>query len=128
VTFLGLRDVAEPRRQQVVADLRVSDGGDLSTALSYYPNATSAIGSPGIRSTARDDLYAILAAYDARSRAWATIQVRVIPLVSWLWVGGLVVGIGALIAALPASRPSERRRPVVLGASREAPVSAAEAK
>jgi len=128
VTFLGLRDVAEARRQQVVADLRLSDGGELSTALSFYPNATSAIGSPGIRSTAGDDLYAILAAYDARGHAWATIQVRVIPLVSWLWIGGLIVGIGALIAALPAAKASERRRAVVLGTPRGAPVPAAEAK
>jgi cytochrome c biogenesis factor len=37
-------------------------------------------------------------------KAWATIRVRVIPLVSWLWAGGAVVGFGALIAALPPPR------------------------
>ena len=40
-------------------------------------------------------------AYDSRAHAWATIRVLVIPLVSWLWLGGLVVGVGAVIAALP---------------------------
>ncbi|MBI2773124.1 MAG: heme lyase CcmF/NrfE family subunit [Chloroflexi bacterium] len=111
VVFEGLRDVVEPRRTQVVADLRVIDGGGsapLVAALSYYPNATGAIGSPGIRSSATEDVYAILAAYDGRSRAWATIQIRIIPLVSWLWIGGAIVGIGALIAALPAARARER--------------------
>ena len=49
-------------------------------------------------------LYTILAAYDQRTFSWATIRMRVIPGVSWLWVGGAVVGIGALIAALPAPR------------------------
>jgi cytochrome c biogenesis factor len=29
---------------------------------------------------------------------------RVIPGVSWLWLGGAVVGVGAVIAALPAPR------------------------
>jgi cytochrome c-type biogenesis protein CcmF len=120
LVFEGLRDVAEPRRTQVVADLRLLDGGagaPLSAALTYYPNATGAIGSPGIRSSAGEDVYAILAAYDARSRAWATIQVKVIPLVSWLWIGGLVVGIGAVIAALP---PSRRRDAIVAGAALQA--------
>jgi cytochrome c-type biogenesis protein CcmF len=120
VTFERLRDVPEARRQQVVADLRVSDGGGgapLAAALTYYPNANGAIGSPGIRSTAGDDLYAILAAYDVRGRAWATIQVRVIPLVSWLWVGGVIVGLGALIAALPVARREERARPVAVAGS-----------
>jgi cytochrome c-type biogenesis protein CcmF len=113
LVFERLRDVVEPRRTQVVADLRLVDGGSgspLTAALTYYPNATGAIGSPGIRSSAGEDVYAILAAYDARSRAWATFQVKVIPLVSWLWIGGLVVGIGALIAGLP---PSRRRDAVV---------------
>ena len=116
IVFDGFRDVAEPRRTQVVADLRVLDGGagaPIAAALTYYPNATGAIGSPGIRSSAGDDVYAILAAYDARSRAWATIQVKVIPLVSWLWIGGAVVGLGAVIAALP---PARRRSAAVSGA------------
>jgi cytochrome c-type biogenesis protein CcmF len=116
LVFERFRDVTEPRRTQVVADLRLLDGGDgatLSAALTYYPNATGAIGSPGIRSSAGEDVYAILAAYDARSRAWATLQVKVIPLVSWLWIGGLVVGIGAVIAGLP---PSRRREALVAAA------------
>ncbi|MDE3113926.1 MAG: heme lyase CcmF/NrfE family subunit [Chloroflexota bacterium] len=116
IVFEGLRDVAQPQRQQVVADLRILDGGSgvpLTTALSYYPNGTSAVGSPGIRSTAGDDVYAILAAYDARSRAWATISIKVIPLVSWLWIGGAIVGLGALLAALPEARRGRRASAVV---------------
>ena len=37
---------------------------------------------------------------------------RVIPGVSWLWLGGAVVGIGALIAALPAPRRRAVRMPI----------------
>jgi cytochrome c-type biogenesis protein CcmF len=112
--FDGLRDVVEPQRTRVVADLRVLDGGSatpLAPGLTFYPNATAGIGAPGIRTTAGDDMYAILAAYDARSRAWATLQVKVIPLVSWLWAGGAVVLVGALIAALPPAR----RRAAAIG-------------
>jgi cytochrome c-type biogenesis protein CcmF len=112
-----IRDVTEPRRQQVVADLRIVDGASsvpIAAAVSYYPNGTAGIGSPGIRSSAGDDVYAILAAYDARSKAWATITIKVIPLVSWLWIGGAIVGLGALIAALPEARLRRRAQPVAM--------------
>jgi len=71
------------------------------------------VGSPGISAGPGEDVYAILAAYDARGKAWATIRVRVIPLVSWLWIGGLVIGIGAVIAALPPPRRREIRAPLL---------------
>ena len=118
----GLRAVREPQRASVVADLAVSgDGVDaqLRPALVQYPNSRQAVGSPGVSPGVRDDVYTILAAYDDRSLGWATIRVRVIPLVSWLWLGGAVVGIGALVAALPVPR----RRAVRLAVA-EAPAPA----
>ena len=108
VRLESIRTVQEPQRSSVVADLTITGEGAndaLHPALVQYPNSAAAIGSPGIGAGPRDDLYAILAAYDPRTLAWATIRVRVIPLVSWLWIAGLVVGLGALVAALPAARP-----------------------
>ncbi len=115
IELAGLRDVSEPQRDSVVADLRVSSGGsseELHPALVFYPNATQPIGSPGIAAKLSDDVYAVLAAYDARGHAWATIRVRVIPLVSWLWIGGGIVGLGAVAAALPP--PRRRARPAIV--------------
>jgi cytochrome c-type biogenesis protein CcmF len=110
VTLTGLRDAVEPQRDLLVAELTVTGNGAderLRPALVFYPNSTQAVGSPGIAAGARDDVYTILAAYDSRAKAWATIRVLVIPLVSWLWLGGLIVGLGAVIAALP--QPGRRR-------------------
>jgi cytochrome c-type biogenesis protein CcmF len=118
VVLVGLRDVDEPQRRRLVADLTV-DGRPLAAALTFYPNSTQPIGSPGIASGPEGDVYAILAAYDARGRSWATLQVRVIPLISWLWIGGSVVGVGAVIAGLPA--PRRRERAGAAAAMREAP-------
>jgi cytochrome c-type biogenesis protein CcmF len=104
VRLASIRDAAEPQRDLLVADLVVTGNGvdeQLRPALVFYPNATQAIGSPGVAAGARDDIYTILAAYDTRGRAWATVRVLVIPLVSWLWAGGAIVGLGAVIAALP---------------------------
>ncbi|MBM4421425.1 MAG: heme lyase CcmF/NrfE family subunit, partial [Chloroflexi bacterium] len=104
IQLVGLRDDVEPQRQSVVADLVVRDGAGsarVGAALVQYPNAVQAVGSPGILPRPSEDVYTILVAFDARGKAWATIRVRVIPLVSWLWIGGGIVGIGALVAALP---------------------------
>jgi len=113
ITFTGLRDIAEPQRATTVADLVITGNGaseQLHPGLVQYPNTESAIGAPGIAAGSRDDLYTILAAYDGTGKAWATIRVRVIPLVSWLWAGGAVVGFGALLAALP----PPKRRPIAV--------------
>ena len=113
IVMTGLRDIAEPQRTTTVADLVITGNGaseQLHPGLVQYPNSAQLIGSPGIAAGSRNDIYTILAAYDGQGEAWATIRVRVIPLVSWLWAGGAVVGFGALLAAWP----PPKRRPVVL--------------
>ena len=119
VTLTGLRDVAEPQRATTVADLVITGNGaseHLHPGLVQYPNSAQAIGSPGIAAGSRADIYTILAAYDGHGQAWATIRVRVIPLVSWLWAGGAVVGFGALLAAWP----PPKRRPAMFSALADA--------
>jgi cytochrome c-type biogenesis protein CcmF len=116
VAFGGLRNVSEPQRDLLVADLALTGNGadeQLRPALVFFPNATQAVGSPGISAGLRDDVYTILAAYDTSANSWATIRVLVIPLVSWLWLGGAVVGFGAVIAALPQPKRREVTRPLV---------------
>jgi cytochrome c-type biogenesis protein CcmF len=116
VGFSGLRNVAEPQRDLLVADLQVSGNGadvQLRPALLFFPNATQAVGSPGISAGLGDDVYTIITAYDTSARSWATIRVLVIPMVSWLWLGGAVVGVGAVIAALPQPKRREALRPMV---------------
>ena len=116
VAFGGLRSVSEPQRDLLVADLAITGNGadeQLRPSLVFFPNATQAVGSPGISAGLRDDVYTILAAYDTSANSWATIRVLVIPLVSWLWLGGAVVGLGAVIAALPQPKRREVTRPLV---------------
>ena len=53
-----------------------------------------------IRSSLAEDLYVVLAAHDPESNK-AIIQVFVNPLVAWVWIGGLVVFLGTLLALVP---------------------------
>jgi len=53
-----------------------------------------------IRSSLAEDLYVVLAAHDPESNK-AIIQVFVNPLVAWVWIGGVVVFLGTLLALVP---------------------------
>jgi cytochrome c-type biogenesis protein CcmF len=57
-----------------------------------------------IRSTAREDLYLILAGWTQDGTA--TIKIVINPLVLWLWIGFGVFIAGTLITALPDPRES----------------------
>ncbi len=56
-----------------------------------------------IRSSPREDLYIILSEWTEGGRA--TIRVLIHPMVSWLWAGGVVLLVGALLAAFPERQP-----------------------
>jgi len=112
---------------QAIALLSVTkDGkslGTLTTEKRQYVTSEQLMTEVGIRSTAAEDLYLILAAVDDLSGALNAdssaqgidLQVLVKPLIALLWWGGLVLIIGSLIGLWPSA---ERRRVEV-----EAPAS-----
>jgi cytochrome c-type biogenesis protein CcmF len=77
--------------------------GTLATALRDYPNSDTLIATPAVRSSLGEDLYVTLIGYDAGSQQ-ATIRVFVNPGVVWIWLGGGIVGLGALFAIWPDRR------------------------
>jgi cytochrome c-type biogenesis protein CcmF len=66
---------------------------------------------PSIRSTLREDLYVIYAGASPDGTR-AVLQVYLNPLVMWVWIGGIIMGLGTGIALLPNRRsaPSKRSR------------------
>lgn len=55
-----------------------------------------------ILSTIREDLYLVFLALDGDEVA--TFKAHVNPLVKWLWIGGMTMGVGTIIAMLPDKR------------------------
>jgi len=103
----------EPQRTVVGADLFVERGGKrvgtMSPRMNYYRVSEQPVATPAVRSRADADLYVNLMANEPDGSS-ATLRVLVEPFVMWIWVGGLVVAIGALISLWPGGR---RGRPVV---------------
>src|SRR5262249_9328350 len=61
-----------------------------------------------IRSRAKSDLYLIVSTIDPQSKQ-ATFRVIVRPLVAWIWLGGIVVLLGTIIAIWPSTSAWLRR-------------------
>jgi cytochrome c-type biogenesis protein CcmF len=69
--------------------------------MNYYPNSQQPIGTPAVRSTLKEDLYLTLMAFDQEDGRHATIRAIVNPAVPWLWIGGMIVALGAILAVMP---------------------------
>jgi cytochrome c-type biogenesis protein CcmF len=107
VEFRGLRQAEAGTHVAVVAGFHVRNDrhpvGWMEPAKLFYPQQQQPIARPAIRSSWREDLYLILTDF-SRDGSHATIKAMVNPLLTWLWVGGLVITAGAAWALLPDRR------------------------
>ena len=110
LTYRGLEQYTTDAKNATVAKL---DGfkngkpiGDISPEKNVYKyegnreiNQETEV---ALRSTFTDDLYVILMSYGEDGTA--TIRVMVNPMVSWIWSGGVVLLIGAIVTMWPGGR------------------------
>jgi cytochrome c-type biogenesis protein CcmF len=107
VTYLGVATVNHANRQSTEASVRVDGGRVYRPAISQFVGGGQAIGTPSVRSTARDDVYLTLVTAPQHPGDPAVLGVLVAPLIAWLWIGGGIVALGTVLAAWP----GRRRRP-----------------
>lgn len=103
-TYVGTRNVATSTHTALEALVRIDHGSAFAPAISDYPFASEAVGTPSVRSTLSEDIYLTLAATPTKPGGSAVIGVIVEPLVSWIWIGGGVMLVGTLLAAWPGRR------------------------
>lgn len=112
VRLKGLWGREEKQRSVVGATLDVLDGGNvrgtLEPRMNFYPTSQEPVPTPDVRSGPFGDLYLNLVAFRPDGSS-ATIKAIYEPLLPWIWLGGGVVVLGAIIAGWP----TRRRRLVV---------------
>jgi cytochrome c-type biogenesis protein CcmF len=109
-TYLGSRTVKSANKTSVEARVRVDGGGVFAPALTQFPFATQAIGTPSVDTGFREDIYLTLSAAAEKPGDPAVIGVAVQPMIMWLWIGGGLMAFGTLLAAWPGRR---RRLPTM---------------
>ena len=90
--------------------------GTLAPEKRFYKKPQQPTTEVAMRSTLSEDLYLVLGSYDPAS-GLVTLLAYVNPLVAWLWIGGLIMGLGTVVTMWPSA--AERRAPAyALGGAR----------
>jgi cytochrome c-type biogenesis protein CcmF len=122
IRFDELWGIDEPQRFVVGATTTVLKGereiGTLGPRLNFYRTSDQPITTPAVRSRPTLDLYLNLMAFE-RDGSSVTLRILTEPLVFWIWLGGGIVGLGALSALWP-----QRRRRAAVRAPAQSPVAA----
>ncbi len=107
LTFQGVDQLSEPHREAVVANVAVRRGdrdlGLLQPRMNYYASQREPIGTPAVRSSLRHDLYLSVLNIDPEGRSIG-LHAMINPMVVWLWIATLVMGLGGLLGLLPSRR------------------------
>ena len=120
VRFTGLSAAEEATHLLVQAALEVTEGGrpigTLRPGQRLYRGSNSPFASVAVRYGFLRDFYVILGAFD-RQGEWAQIKAQVHPMIAWIWLGGVVVVTGGLLALWPAARRAPSTVRVAAGAA-----------
>ena len=112
--FDGLRQYTTDAKNATIANITLFENGKQVDTIAPEKNIYKYEGNREInqetevalRSTFKDDLYIILSGFNEDGSA--TIRVMINPLVNWIWAGGLVLVIGAVVTMWPSRRKSRQ--------------------
>ncbi len=106
IRFDGLRESQESNHGKVTGTFTVMNGraagAVLEPAKKFYPQQ-SPIAYVDYRLGLVDDIYLVLGDF-AGDGTSATVKFQVNRMVSWIWIGGLVLTLGTVLAVLPERR------------------------
>jgi len=115
--YLGISTTTSAYKTTTSIDLLIDDHGIFKPGISQFTGRNSdPVGTPAIDSSWKGDLYLTFDAIGAQGRTSGAsvasnlkpgsvaIGVIVEPLLPWLWIGGLVIGAGGLLALIPTKR------------------------
>jgi cytochrome c-type biogenesis protein CcmF len=107
VRFDGLKASEESNHGKVTGTFSVTSGRDWDVRLhpgrKFYPQEQTPIAAVDYRLGFIEDVYLVLGDF-ARDGSQATIKLQINRMVSWLWLGGFVLTLGAALAILPDHR------------------------
>ena len=105
--FEGMETTEHPEKTTTAALVRV-DGGDVyRPAINLFSFGEQSIGTPSVKTSIVEDVYLTLLEIPETEGDPVVIRVILQPLVTWLWIGGILMAVGTALAAFP----GRRRRP-----------------
>jgi cytochrome c-type biogenesis protein CcmF len=90
-------------RTELRAAIQIDGGQIYEPGIATYPFAGRNIGIPSVRSTAFDDIALSVQQFPQDSPD-VVLRVTIQPLIVWLWIGGLIMAMGTVLAVVPGRR------------------------
>ncbi len=111
LTYRGLTTSPGPNYVEYVAPMDLTRNGRpigqiVPKKHLYFKNQEQPMTEVGLRPGLAEDVYVVLAGFE-EGGATASFKVYINPLMSWMWVGGLVIMLGVLVSAWPRPSPAE---------------------
>jgi cytochrome c-type biogenesis protein CcmF len=104
LTYRGMGQETLPGRQTTYSELLVKEEGKelgvIRPEKVYYTNGAQPMTEVAVLSSLTEDLYVIPSGWDEETGT-AVIQVKIFPLISWVWFGGYVLIFGTMISLWP---------------------------
>lgn len=101
--YVGYHQESSPTKERFRAEVEVYEGnrllGKIYPEKNFYYNVEQWVSEIGLRSTPAEDLYLILAGLEQDGTA--TFQLEINPMVLWIWVGGGLLVLGAVLSLWP---------------------------
>lgn len=112
--FDGLKQYTTDAKNATIANITLFEDGKQIDTISPEKNIYKYEGNREInqetevalRSTFKDDLYIILSSFNTDGTA--TIRVMINPLVNWIWAGGFVLVLGAIVTMWPTRKKNRQ--------------------
>jgi cytochrome c-type biogenesis protein CcmF len=114
LTYAGARMEVDNNKRMVFADVDVAKNGHMLERLSpakfiYKKQPDSPTTEVAIGHGLRDDVYLIVGTIEPNNRNLASFQIHINPLVSWIWLGCLVLISGSFVCMWPQLELGESR-------------------
>ncbi len=102
--YLDLGANENDRRIFVFANIRI-DGEDVYTpGSSIYRQLGTPIATPSVKPGFKEDLFLVLDRYPDNGEDPIRLRIVVRPLMTWMWTGGGLMGLGSVLAIFPGKR------------------------
>ena len=110
ITFTGAQVVNEEHRQSTIANVAVTKNGrtlaPMEPRMNHYFTQREPIGTPDVKTTLTGDLYLSIMNIDPASQTVGLLMM-INPMVGWIWIATGMMGLGGLVALIPARRRSD---------------------
>jgi cytochrome c-type biogenesis protein CcmF len=102
--LVRLQQFTDARSTGVKALIRVDGGQTYAPAITTFTNFGKKIPTPSVRNGVLNDIYLTLSDNVRFDGTEAPVKIFIKPLVVWLWIGGLLMAAGTVLAGFPGRR------------------------